>query len=121
MFITFLIFSFTFSFFLGDEHVVLPLPRGARHFFLRIFIWMFPFLSYSYVFVVNNKAVAAEKGKRPLIPENPVISLDDLLAEKIGAEAASRFRSTDQLGNQNSRNIRAEVSQGEFIYSRYFS
>ena len=85
MFIIFLIYSFTF-FFLGDEHVVLPLPRGARHFFLRIFIWMFPFLSYSYVFVVNNKAVAAEKGKRPLIPKNSVISLDDLLAEKIGVE-----------------------------------
>ena len=119
MYITFLIFSSTFHF-LGDEHVVLLCHVGHAIFFYHFSFGCF-LLSYSYVFVVNNKAVAAEKGKRPLIPENPVISLDDLLAEKIGAEAASRFRSTDQLGNQNSRNIRAEVSQGEFIYSRYFS
>ena len=101
--------------------MVLPFATWGTPFLFTHFHLDVSFLSYSYVFVVNNKAVAAEKGKRPLIPENPVISLDDLLAEKIGAEVASRFRATDQLGNQNSRNIRAEVSQGEFIYSRYFS
>ena len=120
MFITFLIFSFTFSFFWVMNTWFFFCYVGHAISFYAFLFGCFV-LSYSYVFVVNNKAVAAEKGKRPLIPENPVISLDDLLAEKIGAEAASRFRSTDQLGNQNSRNIRAEVSQGEFIYSRYFS
>ena len=75
---------------------------------------------YLLVFVVNNKASAAEKGKMPLKPANPIISLDDLLAEKIGAEGVSRVRADFQRRTQNSGNIGAQPCQGNLQYISLF-
>ena len=59
--------------------------------FLLLFIWKFPFGPLL--------AVASDKGKMPLKGENSVISLDDLVAEKIGAEGTSKFAEVDHPVN----------------------
>lgn len=67
-----------FFYFGGVKHVVLRFPRGVAIFYL--FILIFPV-----------QAVACDKGKMPIKDGNVVISLDDLLVQKIGVEAAQNY------------------------------
>lgn len=60
-------------------------PRGVR-LFSSIFIPFFLFLPIPFYFVAQNESVARDKGKIAIKDDPCVISLDDLLCEKLGAQ-----------------------------------
>ena len=60
-------------------------------------------------------AVASDKGKMPLKVENSVISLDDLVAEKIGAEGTLRSREDDHRRTQNNASVQGNQPLLNFV------
>ena len=89
-----------FVFICGYKHVVLTFHVGAT-IFLLLFIWKFPFGPLL--------AVASDKGKMPIKGENSVISLDDLVAEKIGPECTSKFAEVDHPVNLTSASVQGNA------------
>lgn len=72
------LFSFCSFFICGDKHVLINLHVGAA-IFCHFFIWIF-FLLLAFL------VVSCDKGKMSLKDENGVISLDDLLDDKIAGQ-----------------------------------
>ena len=78
-----------FQNFVGDEHVVLF--HVGQPFFFSFFIWI--------LFVAGNEAVDCDKGNFPVKDKSVLISIDDLVADKIGGQSTDVTRRSNTEGH----------------------
>jgi hypothetical protein len=81
---------FIFFFLCGDKTCGTIFYTCGTPSFPSFFICMFPFPSLHF-FVVDNQAFGSDKGKSLAKDQCDVISLDDLLVDKLGAVVARNY------------------------------
>ena len=74
--------------------------------FLTFSFYFFPSLPFLFFLVVAKQSCRSEKVKTPVKDQSSVISLDDLLVEKFGAEGSGRLKNSTLASNHDIHSVK---------------